>query len=380
MKDAAAQFGQVVQSFATQIRGIPEALGEVRRSTTAAAASLDELIQIGTRAVANLDVSVAAFRTALDREFATAAQLHLRSGKILSESANQISEAAERLKSGADEVKQTTQSSAQSFERLDESIRQHVLPGNRRFHEAIQELSVQAAAANKAVRDLSSHVEATAAEFDRTTGRLAPSFNSFCDAVDQRFGPAITQQGKQIESIGQSIERLREVAEGMSQGMRALHGTLEQFTHVINQAGPMQETLTGAAKDLADAGKHLRRSVESDMTPSQRTMRDSAASLGNATARLSDFTEGLVPATRELATLHETLRGLEEVVASIKTFSHARADIDRLNDTLARSAEISDAISALPEQLREILEQRTNHSPGLNLPGRVRTWLARRPK
>jgi hypothetical protein len=132
---------------------------------------------------------------------------------------------------------------------------------------------------------------------------------------------------------------------------------------------------------LTEAGKHLRRSIEGDMAPSQRTMRDSAASVATAAAQLSEFTQqGLVPATRELATLHNTLRGLEEVVASIRNFSHARADIDRLNATLARSAEISDALAALPDQLREILDQRTNHSAGLNLPGRVRTWLTRRPK
>jgi methyl-accepting chemotaxis protein len=381
IKDAATQFGQVVKSFASEIHGIPESLSEVRRSTSAAAASLDELIQIGTRAVANLDVSVAAFRTSLDRDFATGAQLHYRSSKILSDSVRQIGEAAELLKSGADEMKQTTQAGAASFEKLDDSIRQQIVPANRRFHEAIQELSGQATAISKVARDLSSHVEATASELDKTAGRLVPSFSSLCDTVDQRLGPAVIQQGKQFESIGQSIERLREVAESMSEGMRGLRTMLEDFSLAVGRTGPLQESLASTAKELTDAGKHLRRSIESDMAPSQRTMRDSASSVAAAASQLSDFTQqGLVPATRELVTLHDTLRGLEEVVASIRNFSHARADIDRLNATLARSAEISDALAALPEQLREILDQRTNHSAGLNLPGRVRTWLTRRPK
>jgi ABC-type transporter Mla subunit MlaD len=168
----------------------------------------------------------------------------------------------------------------------------------------------------------------------------------------------------------------------MSEGMRGLRAMLEEFSLAVGRTGPLHEALAGTAKELAEAGKHLRRSVEGDMAPSQRSMRDSATTFANAAVQLNDFTqEGLVPATRELATLHDTLRGLEEVVASIRNFSHARADIDRLNATLARSAEISDALAALPDQLREILEQRTNHSAGLsNLPGRVRTWLGRRPK
>ncbi|HJQ80022.1 MAG TPA: hypothetical protein VJ828_08710 [Lacipirellulaceae bacterium] len=382
MKDAATQFGQVVKSFAGEIRGIPESLSEVRRSTSAAAASLDELIQIGTRAVANLDVSVAAFRSSLDRDFATAAQLHFRSSKSLADSVQQISEAAELLKSGAGDIKQTSQTGAASFEKLDDSIRQQLVPANRRFHDAVQELSGQAAAVSKVARDLSTHVESTASELDKTAGRLVPSFNAFCDTVDQRLGPAVQQQRRQVESIGQSIDRLREVAESMSEGMRGLRAMLEEFSLAVGRTGPLHEALAGTAKELAEAGKHMRRSIESDMAPSQRSMRDTATTFANAAAQLIDFTQdGLVPATRELATLHETLRGLEEVVASIRSFSHARADIDRLNTTLARSAEISDALAALPDQLREILEQRTNHSAGLsNLPGRVRTWLTRRPK
>jgi methyl-accepting chemotaxis protein len=382
IKDAATQFGQVVNSFAGEIRGIPESLSDVRRSTSAAAASLDELIQIGTRAVANLDVSVAAFRTSLDRDFATAAQLHYRSGKMLSESARQISEAAELLKSGADDMKQTTQAGAASFETLDESIRQQVVPANRRFSEAVQELSGQASTVGKAARELSSHVVATASELDKAAGRLVPSFSSICDAVDQQLGPAVVQQTKQVESISQSIERLREVAESMSDGMRGLRATLDEFSLAVGRAGPLQETLAGTANDLVEAGKNLRRSIEGDMAPSQRTLRDSAATFANASRQLSDFTqEGLAPATRELVTLHDTLRGLEEVVASIREFSRARPDIDRLNAALARSAEISDALAALPERLREILEQSTNHSEGLtNLPDRVRTWLTRRPR
>ena len=310
------------------------------------------------------------------------AQLHYRSSKILSDSVQHISEAAELLKSGAGDMKQTTQSGAASFEKLDDSIRQQIVPANRRFHEAVQELSGHAAAVSKVARDLSTHVEATASELDKTAGRLVPSFNSFCDAVDQRLGPAVVQQGKQVDSISQSIDRLREVAESMSEGMRGLRRCWKSFHW------PWAEPARCRKRSPARQ-RNWRKRESICVAPSKATWpRRSARSatrrlpFANAAAQLSDFTQdGLVPATRELATLHDTLRGLEEVVASIRNFSHARADIDRLNATLARSAEISDALAALPDQLREILEQRTNHSAGLsNLPGRVRTWLTRRPK
>ena len=87
-------------------------------------------------------------------------------------------------------------------------------------------------------------------------------------------------------------------------------------------------------------------------TTSQRLFAGSAA-------QLSDFmTQGVGPATQQLTTLHETLAGLEDAVDAIKNFSHARADMDRLSDTLARAAEISVAISALPDQIRNILDRK----------------------
>ena len=88
--DAASHFREVVQAFTAELEGVPEALGDVRRSTVASADALDELIQVGSRAVSNLDVSVAAFRSTLDREFAAAAKLHRRSGRALAETVQQI--------------------------------------------------------------------------------------------------------------------------------------------------------------------------------------------------------------------------------------------------------------------------------------------------
>jgi hypothetical protein len=90
MTDAASHLREVVQSFAAEIKDVPEALRNVQRTTAASADALDELIQVGSRAVSNLDVSVAAFRSTLDREFAAAAKLHRRSSRALAETVQQI--------------------------------------------------------------------------------------------------------------------------------------------------------------------------------------------------------------------------------------------------------------------------------------------------
>lgn len=382
MKHAASQFREVVQSFSAEIKGIPEALCDVRTATVASAGALEELIRVGSRAVANLDVSVAAFRTTLDREFTAAARLHHHSSQSLAESVQQIGDATERLNSGSDDLKKTALANTAAFERMDESIRQHVVPGNRQFHDAVQGLLGQVAVFGKVLGALSANVETVAGEFDKVTGGLVPSISAFCDAIDNRFGPAVTQQSTQVESVGRSMQRLREMAEGMSQGTTTLNSMLHDVTQFVGQTRATHETLADAANNLADVGRQLRQSIETDVAPSQRAMHEIATSFAGSAAQLSDFmAQGVGPATRQLATLHDTLVGLEDAVAAIKNFSHARADIDRLSDTLARAAEISDAISALPEQIRDILEQKANHNAdGPNSRGKFMTWFARGPR
>lgn len=90
MSAAAKQFREMIETVGAEMRGVPEALREVRRATTASADALEELIRVGSRAVANLDVSVAAFRSTIDREYAEAAKLERRVRRALGRAARQL--------------------------------------------------------------------------------------------------------------------------------------------------------------------------------------------------------------------------------------------------------------------------------------------------
>jgi methyl-accepting chemotaxis protein len=382
MKDAATKFREVVGAFNSQMKGIPDSLHEVRRATKTSADALEELITIGSRAVSNLDVSVAAFRTTLDREFTAAARLHYHSGQVLAESVRQIGDATGLLTSGADDLTKHARANAVAVQKMDESIRQHIVPGNERFHDVVQMLAAQVAASNTDAAALSAKVEALAGELDKMTSKLTPSVATFCDAIDNRFGPAVTRQSDQAESIGRSMQQLREMAESVSHGATTLNSILLEVSQVAGQTKATHEALIEATNNLAEVGRQVRQSMASDVAPSHRAVHEVASSLAESTAQLSDFiAQGVKPATRQLATLHQTLAGLAETVEAIQQFSSARADIDRLNDTLARASKIGDAISALPEQIQRILEQNVDHHvSGTNASGRLMTWISRRPR
>jgi methyl-accepting chemotaxis protein len=382
INNAASAFRDVVHAFSGEIKGVPEALCDVRNATTASASALEELIQVGSRAVSNLDVSVAAFRTTLDRDFATAAKLHFRSSNVFAESVQQVCDAIVPLKSGSDELRLTTQVNAASLQGMDESIRQHVVPAMRQFYEAVQTLTGQAAVLDKATAALTSKVEAVGGQFDHIAGRLEPSVRSLCEVLDSGFGPAVTQHVGQVESVTHTLQQLEQMANNMSAGTDRLNVALTDVSEFLSQSQTSLKELAIVASNLAKAGQGLRQSVESDIAPAQRKMNDAANSFAASATQLSDFMrQGVGPATRQLAKLHETLAGLEQVVESIERFSDTRSDIDRLSDALAHAADISDAISSLPEQIREIIEQSCRHDAAISdSRSSLRTWISKWPK
>jgi hypothetical protein len=100
----AAQLERTVAAFQSDMEGIPGALRGARDALAASAEMLRELAPAATRSVANLDVSVSAFRTTIDREFTEAARLHQRASKTLAAAVGDISDAAERLKANVNEA------------------------------------------------------------------------------------------------------------------------------------------------------------------------------------------------------------------------------------------------------------------------------------
>jgi hypothetical protein len=105
IKHAASQLGGVAESLHGELEEIPRTLAELRETLAASAAALQELIPIGTRSVSNLDVSVAAFRSTLDREFTEAARLYHRASQTLATSVAQLSGSASQLKTVAEDIR-----------------------------------------------------------------------------------------------------------------------------------------------------------------------------------------------------------------------------------------------------------------------------------
>jgi hypothetical protein len=214
----------------------------------------------------------------------------------------------------------------------------------------------------------------------RATANLDVSVAAFRTTIDREFAEAARLQYRASKSMAASIEQI-----GDSTDM--LKASAGEMTHAAAASAASlkrcDESLSGAAGQLGGASERLRRTIESDMAPAQRSLFAAAASMQQSAEQLSAFVAaGLGPAAQDLAALHETLSRLEGTVAAINKLSQSRADIDRLTEALGRAAEISEAISALPEQIRGILEEtasRDGEPEPEPQPARM-PWLLKRPR
>jgi ABC-type transporter Mla subunit MlaD len=318
MTAAARHFHEVVQSFGTDIKGIPAALCDVRDATAESASALRDLVPVNARAVAGLDVSVSAFRSTVDREFSAAATRHEQSSQTLAEAIERISAAAEGLKSGSNELNQTAVANTAFFERMQEILGPYLVEPHGELHQAAKNLTAQTNDIHAAAASLTQTVNAISDEFSSITGVLAPAILSLRDAIENNFEPAVIKQRKQIASVGRSVRRLRTAAEDVADGTTTLNAMLNECSSFLEQARSTREAIAGVSGSLTNAVRQLQSVVSGTVAPVPPAMHEAVASISESAARLVEFVEqGLEPTVEQVAILERKLSEFETSVKSI---------------------------------------------------------------
>ncbi|MFV1965357.1 MAG: hypothetical protein ACC628_08035 [Pirellulaceae bacterium] len=104
IQESATEFHDVVQGLSARVRGLPESLAELRNAMHSSVETFESLIPVAERVVAGLDVSVSAFRTAVENQFLEAAKLHRTAIVDISDAADRLSESTGHLRVGSKEI------------------------------------------------------------------------------------------------------------------------------------------------------------------------------------------------------------------------------------------------------------------------------------
>lgn len=362
---AAHEFQETHAGFNTQLRELPGKLAELTAGIEYAADTLDTLIPIGQRATTGMDHAVEAFRAAVEERFAEAAKTHHASIETLAESVTRINESTQQLRVGSGDLQDTVNAHTNAFKVLNRSLQKQVLPAHEAFLAAISQFNGRAEGLLERIDSLHEEViqsieriAALAPEADRAIAAFAGSATTFSDAVQHKFAPAADEHQETTEKLTAAMLQLQHSTAALAEGESVVHGLVRLQTRLSEDLGGVQQTLRTAVDGLAETSASLQQSFTGELVPSQRAMHQAATGFADSSKQLAAFlAHGLEPVTQRLMQLDQTFHSLEDAVAAIRDFAAARPDIEHLTQSLARAAAVTDAIAALPQQVRQVLEE-----------------------
>ncbi len=379
MQDAGVALEGAVGAFSVEMQEIPATLAGLHATTTATAEALQQLIPVGQRAVAGLDVSVSAFRTAVENDFVKAATLHHQVVEEVSESVIRLGESTEYLRSGSAELDGTVAKQQEAFITMNETLHNRVLPAHETLFETVGELAAQLAKFRAVVEAMSGSAQAVAEEFGGASGKLAPAVDAFSAAVDGQFTTAASQHEVNLQTLSASVHEIGTSARTLAEGAQVLNTVLAEHVKLGKRIGPTQDVMQQAVERIGNVGESLESSLRST-EPAQQNLHTASESFSSSAQQLAAFVETLGPAAMQLKTFDETLLRMKDTVASIQNFSKLDLDVEQLAGVLAQAATVAEAITEVPDRIREILEELVAAQSGAQNKHPMMGWLRSRPE
>jgi predicted nucleic acid-binding Zn-ribbon protein len=251
MREAADEFRAMVQALGTDVKGLPETLAELRKATAASANALEELIPVGQRAVAGLDVSVAAFRSTVDHEFIQAAKLHHssisgladsvgaisdRSGQVLGDSAEQLQAAAMALEGGVNAVTKVLREQAE--------VNGEVSSMQQSIREAVARLSDAGQTLNETVK---TDVGPSQRDLHAAASSFGDSAQQLAAFIEQGLGPAtqrLTELHKTLSGLEGTVQIMRQFNESS--------GDVEHLAVAMQRAAEAADAIADLPGQIGD--------------------------------------------------------------------------------------------------------------------------------
>ncbi len=365
IQQASAGFQQSYAAFGVNLQGLPSTLQQLTTALQASLETLQVLIPVGQRAVAGLDVSVSAFRAAVENEFVEAAKSHQASIETFAEGVARIGESTARLQVSSGDLQETVNAHSNAFKALNRSLQKQVLPAHEGFLAAMTQFNGRSEGLLERLDSLHTQlveslerIAALEPEAASAIALFTASSRDMAETIQHRFTPATEQHRHQIETLSGSLRQLHDATTGLAEGGKAVENAMKSQARLAQDMGGVQNTLRQSVDQLAETTSALRQSFEGEVAPSQHSLHEAVGEFRESARHLTTFIgRGLDPVTQRLTQLDETLARFAGTVDLIRDFSAARTDIEHLSRSLAQAATVADAITALPDQVREVLEQ-----------------------
>lgn len=262
MRAAADEFREMVQAMGTDVKGLPETLAELRKATAASASALEELIPVGQRAVAGLDVSVAAFRSTVDHEFIEAAKKHRSSIDGLTDSVSEISASSRQvLGESAEQLQESAMAVAEAAKLLTKllgeqsGVASEVTSMQETVRTAVDQLSD---AGRKLQATVQSDVGPSQKELHEAASSFAASADRLTAFIDKGLEPATKRLTKLhttlsgLESTVRTMQQFNEAGADIQELSDAMQRAAQSADAIADLPGQLRELLDQHAAEQAE--------------------------------------------------------------------------------------------------------------------------------
>lgn len=192
---------------------------------------------------------------------------------------------------------------------------------------------------------------------EHVTSELAESVGAFKSVVQEQFGQAAGRHRESAELLAGSVGQIHEAIGELG----AQFGSFAQAVHAQAAAGQewsrsLRDDVLPAQRAFQQAGAQLTDATR-DLGPAQRTFREAADSMRGSADGLAAFVrEGIDPATQRLAELDGVLKRMQETTEAVRQMTQLRQEFASLARNMSQAAEAAEAIRALPQEIRAVLE------------------------
>ncbi len=252
MQTAAKDFREMVGAMSDDVKGLPETLAELRKATSASTEALEELIPIGQRAVSGLDVSVAAFRSAVEREFIEAARKHHASIESLTDSFNAISATSRQgLEESGNQLNHSARVVTDAAQFLAQQLNDHAGAAgevNRMQEEVRAAVSQLSMASNELQSTLHNQLGPSQHEILEAANSFRGSVQQLAMFIEQGVGPAT----EQLSKLNETLAGLEDTARSLKT-ISVAEADLTRLSHSLQQASTVADAMAQLPEQFREA-------------------------------------------------------------------------------------------------------------------------------
>ncbi len=356
-------FETTIGTLSTSSEGLSAAVGDCEEFIRSVADRAATVLPAAEDGIVGLRDTVAQFQVLVGDNLTRTIGEYQNTTNELSSTAESIREMVQSLDASSAQLAGAAAGQSEATDALRASIQNQLVTAHQTIAEAADGFSEAGRQLAQHTAGLGGQLDGTLQDVSEVLDRLAESTNGLEPAVTAfsrcmaGFAPSCDSYRQSMDGFADSTSQFINLANELDGGFTVLRNVVADHhqirANVARAVGAMEEIVDR----FESIGASLNESIEANVTPTQRSLREASAAMEGAIREFAQLAARLEPVTNRLSSLDQTLGGLEGTVAAIHQLSGMEQDMESLTVALGQVGRVADALQDLPDQVHAALER-----------------------